>query len=139
MDTTQPSILLIDDDDDLSGALLRVLRKEAYRARRAPDGDEGVRMAREEPPDAILLDWMMPVRSGFEACGEMRRISALRDVPILVLTAFGRNYGEVHDETGQNVGLQVQDFLEKPLEINVLLEHLAAMLQTAAEKKKALA
>lgn len=132
-----PIILLIDDDDDLAGALLRVLKKEGYRVRRAPDGEEGVRMARQEPPDAILLDWMMPVRSGFEACDEMRRVPTLRDVPILVMTAFGRNIGDILDETREHVGHLVQDCLEKPLEINVLLERLAAALQAAADRRRA--
>jgi CheY-like chemotaxis protein len=132
-----PAILLIDDDDDFSGAMFRVLQKEGYRVRRAPDGDEGLRMAEQEPPDAILLDWMMPVRSGFDACGQMRRIATLRDVPILVLTAFGRNINETYDQTGENVRLQVQDCLEKPVEINVLLEHLSAALAAAADRRRA--
>jgi len=121
-------ILFIDDDEDLVFALSRMLESEGFEVRHAADGNAGVRMAAEDSPDLIILDFMMPIKNGFEACRELTQIKSLRDVPILALTAFGHNIGEVHD-MGTSAGPPVvQDYLEKPVSPNVLLERVAAML-----------
>ena len=121
-------ILFIDDDEDLVFALSRMLEREGFEVRHAADGDAGVRMATEDNPDLIILDFMMPIKNGFEACREFTQIESLRDVPILALTAFGQNIGEVHDLGASAGSPVVQDYLEKPVSPNVLLERVAAML-----------
>lgn len=121
-------ILFMDDDEDFTSALSHVLRQAGYIVRWAQDGEQGVRMAEEEPPDLIILDYMMPLKSGFEACRELRQMPRLRDVPILALTAFGRNIGETHGPSGQQAAAHVRDCLEKPVEPNVLLERVAQAL-----------
>jgi DNA-binding response OmpR family regulator len=126
-----PKILFIDDDDDLAFALCTALASAGYRVRRAADGEAGLQMAREEKPDLILLDWMMPVKDGFRACTELRAIESLSRVPILALTAFGQNIGEVHGMSLPGSQQQVQGCLEKPVEINVLLHTVARFLQSA--------
>jgi DNA-binding response OmpR family regulator len=88
--------LIIDDDDALTGALVRLLQAEGYAVRCAADGEEGIRLASQEPPDLILLDWMMPLKNGFDVCGDLQNIPRLRDVPVLVMTAFGQDIGEIH-------------------------------------------
>ena len=123
-----PLILFIDDDDDLVSALSDALVGAGYRTRRASNGDQGIRLAQQERPDLILLDWMMPVKSGFEACVELRRIPSLNDVPIIVLTAFGQNIGEVYGlSSGGKRALD--DFMEKPFEPNILFERVAGLLR----------
>lgn len=126
--TTGKKILFIDDDDDLVAALSIMLESAGYHVHRAADGDEGLRMAAEEKPDLILLDFMMPVKSGFATSQELRQIEALRDVPILVLTAFGQNIGEIYGLSPQEARLHIQGCLEKPVEPNVLLERIAEAL-----------
>ncbi len=127
-DRPLPTILFIDDDEDLAVALSAALIHNGYRVRHAANGDQGVAMAVQEPPDLILLDLMMPVKNGFEACTELRQVPALRDVPIVALTAFGQNIGEIHGLTRADAAVHIQDFMEKPLEINVLLERLKALM-----------
>ena len=122
------TILIADDDDDMIAILSCLLEGAGYRVRCASDGDQCVRMAAEEPPDLILLDLMMPSKSGFDACRELRQIPALRDVPILALTAFGQNVGEVYDVAAEKVSASIRDYLEKPVEPNVLLERIAEAL-----------
>jgi len=123
------NILVIDDDDDFAEALTFILQSEGYSVRRASNGDEGVAMATESAPDLILLDYMMPVKSGFEACIELRAQSGLDNVPILALTAFGRDIGETHGLGGVTGVAKVDGFLEKPVEPNVLLKRVAEALQ----------
>ncbi len=121
-------ILFIDDDDDLVDALSILLESAGYSVRRASDGDEGLRMAQEERPDLVLLDFMMPVKSGFATSQEMRRIEALKDVPIIALTSFGQNIGEIYGLPSDEAQLHIQGFLEKPVEPNVLLERIEEAL-----------
>ncbi len=126
-----PVLLLIDDDDDFVMPIQVLLERSGYCVHRAADGLAGVEMARKHRPDIILLDYLMPVMTGFEACVEIRQIEELRDVPILVMTAFGQNVGELHGMGQAQSDLLIQDCLEKPLEINVLLDRLAAALAKA--------
>ena len=68
-------ILIIDDDEALTGALVRLLQDEGYQVRCAADGEEGIRLAEQEPPDLILLDFMMPLKNGFDVCTQTCRAS----------------------------------------------------------------
>jgi two-component system response regulator RpaA len=126
--TSGKKILFIDDDDDLAEALSVLLQSAGYRVCRAADGEEGLRMAREERPDLILLDLMMPVKSGFTTAQELRQSEALLDVPIIALTSFGQNIGEIYGLPSDKAGTQFQGFLEKPVEPNVLLERIEQTL-----------
>ena len=120
------TILIADDDRDMVYALSSFLDSAGYRIRCAADGDECVSMAVEEPPDLILLDFIMPGKNGFDACRELRQVPALRDVPIIVLTAFGQGLSDFYDTDEAEMATGVQGFLEKPVEPNVLLERLAS-------------
>jgi DNA-binding response OmpR family regulator len=122
------TILYIDDDQDLADSYSRMLERAGYRVWRAADGEEGISIARKEAPDAILLDWMMPGKNGFETCMELRQIQSLHNVPIIVLTSFGQNIPYVHTPGGPAAALQIQDCLEKPVEINILLNRLGNIL-----------
>lgn len=125
---TTASILYIDDDEELAAAYAHVLERAGYRVRRAADGEEGLALAHREPPDVILLDWMMPGKNGFETCVELRQAPALCNIPIVVLTSFGRNIHYIHTPGGPAAALQIQDCLEKPVDINVLLCRLGILL-----------
>jgi len=122
-------ILIIDDDDALTGALVRLLQAEGYGVRRAADGEEGIRLAVQEPPDLILLDFMMPLKTGFDVCEDIQNIASLRDVPVLVMTAFGQDIGETHGVSMQKPPANIRGRIEKPFEINVLLERVASALE----------
>ena len=124
------NILFIDDDAELVAALSVTLQREGYRVEHAADGDIGVRMAAKSRPDLIILDFMMPTMNGFDACCELRRIEHLRNVPILSLPAFGQNIGEIHGMNRGGANL-IQDYLEKPVEPNVLLERIAEAIARA--------
>jgi len=122
------TILLIDDDDDYRDALAVVLEGSGYRVRCAANGREGVLMAAEEPPDAILLDFLMPAMDGPETSRRLRALPALRSVPILVLTAFGTDPAALDGAGVHAPRLEVQDYLEKAADFDVLLARVAAAM-----------
>jgi DNA-binding response OmpR family regulator len=130
MDTTSTTatVLYVDDDQELAHFYSLALEREGYRVRRASDGEEGLTLARHERPDIILLDWMMPGKNGFETCQELRQTPSLRNVPVILLTSFGRNIPFLHATGGTPSDLDVQDCLEKPVDVNVLLNRLATIL-----------
>lgn len=124
-------ILIIDDDRDVASALMRVLQSHGYTACHAADGEQGVRMAEKEKPDLILLDFFMPFKNGFEVCREIRENSEISSVPIIALTAFGQDIGEVHGMTRNGETLEFQDRIEKPFEFNALLYRMEKIISPA--------
>ncbi|HKQ71254.1 MAG TPA: response regulator [Polyangiaceae bacterium] len=114
-----PSILLVDDDRDVSEALSTVLIDEGYDVATAYNGHEALAYLKSHTPlpRLILLDVMMPVMDGYEFRIEQRRDPALADIPVLVLTAG--SMGERIAELG------VAAHLRKPIDLERLLGELA--------------
>ncbi|MEM8586747.1 MAG: phosphate regulon transcriptional regulator PhoB [Pseudomonadota bacterium] len=122
-----PLILVIEDEVDLVTLLTYNLEKENYRVIAAFEGDEGVMLAAEQHPDLILLDWMLPNRSGIDICRQLRRTDASRDIPIIMLTARGEEGDRIR---GLNAG--ADDYVTKPFSINELLARMRAVLRRTA-------
>jgi two-component system response regulator MprA len=117
-------VLVIEDEDRIRQFLQRGLTYENYRVDVAGDGPTGLALARENPPDVVILDWMLPGMDGLEVC---RRLRAAGPVPILMLTA--------KDTVGDRVmGLDAgaDDYLVKPFAFDELLARLRALLRRAA-------
>jgi DNA-binding response OmpR family regulator len=85
-------ILIIDDDFDFVHATRKVLESVPYEVIVAFDGEEGLQKAREEKPDLILLDIIMPLRDGFTVCDELKSSPEFAQVPILMLTSFSQRW-----------------------------------------------
>src|SRR5512136_492626 len=83
------TILWIDDDRLVLGMCVPVLEREGYEVLFATDGAAGIALAKQTPPDLILLDVIMPEMHGFEVCQELRRVPGLQETPIILLTALG--------------------------------------------------
>jgi len=114
-------ILVIEDDDAISDLLRRGLSYEGYKVAVAQDGITGLRMARDTPPDLVVLDLMLPGLDGVEVC---RRLRAADDVPILVLTARGTVSDRI---AGLDSG--ADDYMVKPFSIDELLARVRALLR----------
>lgn len=114
-------VLVIEDDDAISDLLRRGLTYEGYKVSVAPDGVTGLRMARDAPPDMVVLDLMLPGLDGLEVC---RRLRAADDVPILVLTARGTVSDRI---AGLDSG--ADDYMVKPFSIDELLARVRALLR----------
>lgn len=110
-------MLIIDDDRDIALALVEVLEDDGYVVSTAPDGAKALAwLEANHPPDAILLDLMMPVMDGFAFRAEQLARERLRDVPTIVLTA-----GRIDDRVR---ALGAAAVWRKPLEVDVLIEGL---------------
>jgi two-component system, OmpR family, response regulator MprA len=114
-------ILVIEDDEAISDLLRRGLTYEGYRVSVAGDGTSGLRVARDTPPDLVILDLMLPGIDGLEVC---RRLRAADDVPILVLTARGTVSDRI---SGLDSG--ADDYMVKPFSIDELLARVRALLR----------
>ena len=116
-------ILVIEDEARIAQFLKRGLIYEGYRVDVAHDGPSGLQMARDQPPDLVILDWMLPGLDGLEVC---RRLRAAGDVPILMLTAKE----DVQDRVlGLDAG--ADDYLVKPFQFDELLARIRALFRRA--------
>ena len=79
-------LLLVEDEASLQQTLSSVLREEGFEVVSALNGEDGIRMARDEQPDIILLDLILPKRSGFEVLEELKGDEATKEIPVIVLT-----------------------------------------------------
>lgn len=130
MSKTTPKILLIDDDLDFLNATETVLRsKSNYEVITATDGNTGLAKAKDEKPDLILLDIIMPVEDGFAAAKKLKADPELQDIPVVLLTSFSQRVGETNLAVSQGLDLDVEDYLEKPIEPQDLLQKVEQVLQ----------
>lgn len=114
-------VLVIEDDEAISDLLRRGLAYEGYKVSVANDGPGGLLLARDAPPDLVVLDLMLPGLDGLEVC---RRLRAAGDVPILVLTARGTVADRI---AGLDSG--ADDYMVKPFSIDELLARVRALLR----------
>lgn len=125
-------ILLIDDHRTVQRLMEAILRIRGFQLIYAENGREGIGMARQEQPDLILLDVMMPELDGFKVCQYLKEDELTREIPVMFLTARGAE-GDL--ETGRKVG--AEGFMTKPfqtMEVLNAIERLLAERQAAATK-----
>lgn len=115
-------ILVVEDNEALRAGLVLNLEHRGYRVESAADGGEGLRMALDTRPDLIVLDIMLPGKTGLDILSELRR--RRRDVPVLILSARDRTEDKVE---GLNIG--ADDYLAKPFDLAELLARVEAMLR----------
>lgn len=120
--THKMKILLIEDEEGLVMTLTDRLTSEGFEVESASDGDEGFAKASSEDFDLIVLDVMLPGRSGLDVCRDLRAASV--DTPILMLTARGETIDKV---LGLKLG--ADDYLTKPFEVVELLARIEALLR----------
>lgn len=128
--TRKPAkILIIDDDPDFVEATKVVLESKPYAVVTALSGEEGLKKAREERPDAILLDIIMPLIDGFAVADRLKKDPQLARIPVLILTSFSQKRGETSISVSQGLSLQVEDYLDKPVKPKELLRRVANLLK----------
>lgn len=120
----QAKILLVDDEPDILEILEYNLRKESYHVFTAPNGKEGLEIARREIPDLIILDIMMPVMDGIETCRHLRELFDLRNTVIVFLSARSEEYSQV---AGFDVG--ADDYIIKPIKPRMFISRVKALLR----------
>jgi len=122
-------ILLVDDDEDFVEATKAILETRPYEVIVASNGDEGLRKAREEKPDLILLDVIMPVKNGFSAAEQLKRDPELAKIPTLMLTAFAVKGVQSSIPVSRGFALETEDYIDKPVSPEELLARVERYLK----------
>ncbi|NNF06824.1 MAG: response regulator [Candidatus Eisenbacteria bacterium] len=126
-------ILVVDDEIYIVHILDFSLGMEGYEVVTALDGEQALQKANESKPDLIVLDIMMPKKDGYETCKELKSNPDTKDIPVILLSAKGRN---VDQQTGYDVG--ADDYITKPFSPRKLVDRINAMLgQANADSKMA--
>ncbi len=118
-----PKVLVADDEPNIVISLEYLLKREGYTVTVAKDGQEALDAIALERPDLVLLDVMMPRKSGFEVCQEVRANEALQSIKILMLTAKGRD-----TDVAKGLALGADGYMTKPFSTRELVSKVAQML-----------
>jgi two-component system phosphate regulon response regulator PhoB len=120
----QPHILVVEDEASQREVLIYNLKAEGFRVSYAEDGEGGLLAVAEDPPDVIVLDWMMPHLSGIEVCRQLKIRSETRSIPIIMLSARSEDIDKVRGlETG------AEDYVVKPYSVSELMARVRAQLR----------
>jgi two-component system phosphate regulon response regulator PhoB len=122
----KPTVLIVEDEAPLVTLLRYNLEKEGFAVCSAADGEEALLQIAENKPDAVLLDWMLPLVSGLEVCRQIRRAPQSRSLPIILLTARGEEADRVR---GLDSG--ADDYIVKPFSPSELVARLRAVIRRA--------
>ena len=123
-------ILIVDDEKDILEFLSYNLQKEGYEIFRANNGNSGLKVAKKEIPELIILDVMMPEMDGIETCEKIREIESLDSTLILFLTARSEEYSEL---AGFSAG--ADDYVTKPIKPKLLISRVNALLRRKGKNK----
>jgi DNA-binding response OmpR family regulator len=117
-------VLVVDDEEYIQHILNFSFGAEGYDVVTAADGEEAIKMAKSEKPDIIVLDIMMPKMDGYEACKRLKTDPRTKNIPVILLTAKGR---EVDRKMGSQAG--ADDYVVKPFSPGRLIERVEGMMK----------
>ena len=128
-DLKDKTLLVADDDPDIRKIVATAARKQGMRVIEAEDGERALRLIREEMPDAIVLDVMMPKQDGRDVCRKVRTDEATKNIPIVMFTAKD-------DQADRLVGLELgaDDYIAKPFKIDMLMRRVEYLIWKRSEK-----
>ncbi len=132
----QTKILVIDDDPDLQTVVKSVLESKSYQVVAALDGNEGLRKVVDERPDLIILDVIMPGKSGFEVCREIKtdpKYYFFSHIPVLMLTVYPDDREKMHLSMREGMTMEAEDYLHKPFDPKELLNRVEELLKKEAK------
>ena len=119
-------ILVVDDTKNIRDIVGFMLKNRGFEVLLAGDGDEGYRLATTQGPSLIVLDVMMPGRSGFEICSDLKKSVKYKHIPIILLTAVAQGSGIADEQWRERSG--ADDFLSKPFQTRELIQRIEQLL-----------
>ena len=125
-------ILIAEDERDIRELVSFSLQFGGFTVVQATNGAEAVEQAQKELPDLILMDVRMPKMTGYEACRQMKTIDAIREMPVVFLSAKGQ---ESEIQTGLEVG--AEEYILKPFAPDELVKQVQAVLDRVAKRRQA--
>lgn len=126
----QPKILVVDDDPDILDAIGAVLERHSCQVVTARDGEEGLQKLKEERPDLMILDLLMPRMDGFAVLKELQdpRRAKYGKIPIMILTSVREDATRRRYELETGLELNVDDYAEKPIDPYTLVQRVQKLL-----------
>lgn len=125
-------ILIVEDEDPLVTLLTYNLEAEGYEVAATKSGDEAIISVKEEQPDLVILDWMLPGLSGIEICRQIRSSTDTRGLPVIMLTARGEEGDRL-----RGLATGADDYIVKPFSVAELLARVKALLRRSSPEKAA--
>ncbi len=124
-------ILVVDDDPEIREAISLILEANGYEVVTAEDGIDGLNKLKEERPDMMILDLLMPKLDGFGVCKELKdpRWAKYGHIPIIILSSVREDASKRRYELETGLQLDVDDYVEKPIEHTILLERIGKILK----------
>ncbi|MFQ6067331.1 MAG: response regulator transcription factor [bacterium] len=122
-------ILLVDDDEDFVEGTKIVLEEHNFKVTTALSGKECLDKINQERPDLIILDIMMPKKSGFEVCRELKTSLEYNKIPVLMLTALKKELSRTAYSVSEGLDLEAEDYLDKPVTPKELISRIKSLLR----------
>jgi two-component system alkaline phosphatase synthesis response regulator PhoP len=126
--TDKKRILVVDDEPDFCSIVQGQLEKEGFEVELAYNGIEGMEKVQANPPDAIVLDVMMPEKDGYEMCRELKSDENLCDIPVLLLTAVASHVTSTRYSHADGMSTEADDYIAKPASAEQILQSLKQLL-----------
>jgi DNA-binding response OmpR family regulator len=132
MDPSIPKRVLVVEDDPIGQKIVvDALTAYGYQVSVARTGPEGVEKAMRERPDLVVCDVLLPQKSGFEVCFEIKRAAATRDVPVIFMSAVCR---DTYSTAYASIDLRAQGYFVKPFSVTAMMDRIGELLAPLAPK-----
>ena len=121
-------ILIVEDEPDYASIVQGHLEKEGFEVDIAYNGVEGLEKVVANPPDAVLLDVMMPEKDGYKLCKELKRDPRYAGIPVILLTAVGDHVTTTRYSHHEGMSTEADDYIEKPASAERIIQSLNRLL-----------
>jgi len=121
-------VLGVDDEPDFADLVKQYLEKAGFQVEVAYDGVQGLAKVKANPPDAIVLDVMMPEKDGYEVCAELKHDEKYSGIPIVLLTAVSTHVGTTQYSHYDGMSTEADDYLPKPASAQEITESVKNLL-----------
>lgn len=122
-------ILVVDDEPDFVAVVKENLQLEGYKIEVAYNGVEAIEKVKANPPDAIILDVMMPEKDGYQVCSELKKNKEYADIPIILLTAVADHVSSTQYSHANGINMEADDYLAKPASPDQIISSLKSLLR----------
>ncbi len=129
--TEKKRVLVVDDEPDFALLVQGNLQKEGFDVDVAYNGVEGLEKIKQNPPDAVVLDVMMPEMDGYEVCAQMKKDERFADIAILMLTAVADHVTSTRYSHFDGMSMEADDYLPKPASAEEITDSLKSLLNIA--------
>ena len=125
---SQKKVLVVDDDPDVRLFNTTVVEENGFIPIEAANGEEGLKKLKEEKPDLVILDIMMPRKDGYVLCAELKANEETADIPVVLLTAVGEAVPTTTYTHADGMSTEADDYIPKPIDTDGLIEVVNGLL-----------